>query len=189
MDLISKLFVEGFILVTKPISKRITVQNGSQAEFKKLTDLVLLIDKSIQDTGKPWYFRATNNASEIRSIAQNALYACYVEAVRKHFGDSHSDTRKFLKRKFGLTTMYLQSQNNTKAGHDALSVINCLRVVNYKLQPFHTQEAILEPLPCTSIFTSKSFCVFLREVEIHYAEKGLVLESINETLRNEALLN
>ena len=174
--------------MTKPISKRITVQSGSAAEFKKLTDLVNLIDEQIQENGKPWYFRATNNASEIRSIAQNALYACYVEAIRKHFGDSHDDTRKFLKRKFGLQVIYMQSQNETKAGHEALAIIDCLKAVNYKFQPHNIQEAILAPLPCTSIFTSKSFCLFLRDVEIHYAEKGLVLESINVELRNEALL-
>lgn len=172
----------------KPISKRITLANNSKSEFDKLVKLTQLIDDDLQAFDKPWYFRATNNKSEMRNNAQNALYACYVNEVSKHFGDDIKDVRAHLKRKFGLDVLYLQSVETTKAGFEALSVIELLRTVSFKFLPYDNQEKILKPLPCTSIMTSKSFQTFLRDVEIYYAKKGLALESINEKLRREAFM-
>ncbi len=170
----------------KAISKRIVIANNSASEFDKLIKLTQLIDEDMVEHNKPWYFRATNNASEIRNNAQNALYACYINEVSKHFGDNHKDVRSHLKRKFGLNVLLIQSKDNTKAGHEAESVMSLLSVIEFKLLEFMKQELVLEPLPCTSIMTSKNFQSFLRQVELYYNDKGLVFESVNERLRRDA---
>ena len=169
----------------KPISKRIVIANNSKSEFDKLVKLTHLIDSDMQAHNKPWYVRVTNNASEIRNNAQNALYAIYIQAIGDKFGNESGELRAFCKRHFGLHILYIQSAKNTKAGHEAMTVIELLKTVNFKFQAFDIQEKILAPLPCTSIMTSKNFVQFLRNIEIFYAEKGLVLESINETKRRE----
>ena len=170
----------------KPTSKRITLANNSASEFDKLVKLTNLINDDITEFNKPWYIRVTNNASEIRNNAQNALYACYVKEISKNLGNDIKDVRRFCKRNFGLHVLYEQSKDNTKAGHEAFAVITLLQTVNFKFQNWQIQENILEPLPCTSIMTSKNFVDFLKRIEIFYAQKGIVLESINEKLRREA---
>lgn len=172
----------------KPISKRITLANNSKSEFDKLVKLTHLIDDDLQAHNKPWFVRVTNNASEIRSMAQNALYAIYVTAINESFGGDSLSTRRLMKRQFGLNILLAQSKDNTKAGHEAYAVVSLLNTINYRVQPFNIQEIMLEPLPCTSIMTSKNFVKFLREIEVFYAEKGLVLESINEAKRREAFM-
>lgn len=170
----------------KKISKRIVLANNSKNEFDKLVKLTHLIDSDLQAHNKPWYVRVTNNSSEIRSMAQNALYAIYVNAINDEFGGDSLSTRRLMKRQFGLNILLSQSKDNTKAGHEAYAIVLLLNTINYRVQPYDVQETMLQPLPCTSIMTSKNFVKFLREIEVFYAEKGLVLKSINETKRCEA---
>ena len=45
---------------------------------------------------------------------------------------------------------------------------------------------VMQDLPCTRIMTPAIFAEFLKQIEVYYADKGLILESINEGLRNKA---
>ena len=168
--------------MTKPISKRITITDNKPSDFTKVS---VALDKCAAEN-KPFLVYITNDLGGMRSNAQNALYACYVKEISNNLGNDIKDVRRFCKRNFGRHVLYEQSKDNTKAGHEALAVITLLKTVNYKFQNWQIQENILEPLPCTSIMTSKNFTDFLKRIEIFYAQKGIVLESINEKLRRDA---
>ena len=194
----------------KPTSKRITksILIEHNNDLGKLTAFVNQIDKQIQVDNKPISVTWTNDVGKIRTLAQNALYACYVSAIKHKFGGSLSSIRAELKHEIGvdiLMLQYLEAKEKaisklecdqdlnysmiSQAGREAGDTHVLLKTINYELQPYNIQMKILRPLPCTSIMLRKWFVKFIEAVEMYYAEKGLVLESINETLRNEALLN
>ena len=177
--------------MTKPISKRITIIENKPSEFSQISTW---LDKASNEN-KPFLVYITNDLSGMRTNAQNALYACYVKEIGNKFGESIEEVRRRLKREFGLDILLEQSAEKnkkdlpTKGALESLKIMDLLRAISYRLLNWKRQEKVLESLPCTSIMTSKNFVEFLKRIEIHYAQKGLVLESINETLRNEALLN
>ena len=180
--------------MSNPISKRITVQNNSKSEFEKLTKLVFAIDEELNINSKAWYIRATNNASEIRNNAQNSLLHCYyVEIAKsqwaKNQGMSKEAVEIYCKRNIVIGVLKAQSAKETKAGFHAKQKLEMIKALQMYNASAGIRENFLMAGGWSSILDSKHFQMYLREIELHFLDKlHYKLESLNETLRNDALL-
>ena len=184
-------------------TKSITI-NGHN-EMNKLSGFIGRLDSVICENNKPIHLSWTDDISKIRTLAQNSLLACYISAIKNEVGGSLGEIRINLKRDFGLDIL-MEQYNEAKekaikklkdgerlnysmisqSGREAGDTHVLLKTIHYDIQPLNIQNKILKPLPCTSIMTTKWFLKYLEVIEQHYAQHGLVLESINETKRREA---
>ena len=184
-------------------TKSVTVNNHN--EMNKLSSFIGTLDKVICKNNKPIHLSWTDDTNKIRTLAQNSLLACYITEIKETFGGSISEIRVNLKRDFGLDIL-MQQYNEAKekaikklkdgerlnysmlsqSGREAGDTHVLLKTIHYDVQPLNIQNKILKPLPCTSIMTTKWFLKYLEFIEQHYAQHGLVLESINETNRRDA---
>lgn len=181
----------------KPTSKSITIENSSSGQLEKLANLAMTVGDEIEENGRQWWITATNDRGKIRTLAQNSLYATYLDAIKTDTGFSDEDLRVEHKRCFGLQILYAQagekrtkddSEVFTKAALDAQAVMETLRIINFKHMNDEQKNKVLKVIPCTRIMTTKNFAKFLVDIEQFYQYwNGLRLESINEAKRNEAL--
>ena len=174
----------------KPTSK--TIKITCERDFVKFANLGETISDEIIENGKEWVISATNNIAKVRNNAQNALAACYYQTVSDETGESSERVKTQLKLDIGLKILLVQSgemsgEAPTKSALEAQKVMDLLKVINFKLRPYSEKMKIMRVTPCTSLFTSKNFQRFLKDVEIKYAERGIILQSVNETLRNQAM--
>jgi hypothetical protein len=171
----------------------ITINNLSTNEFAKLSTFVENIQTDMEEDGKPFFITATNDRAEVRSLSQNALSAIYYSAISTHFNYTKLEARLRCKIDFGLPALYEQSglppekKGNKAAVRVAKKVMRTLHIIKFKYLGYENKMEVMENLPCTSIMTTAVFCDYMKQIEMYYVDKGLVLESINETLRNNAL--
>lgn len=171
----------------------ITINTLDPNEFAKLATLVENIQTDMEEDGKPFYLIATNNKAEVRSLAQNALSAIYYAAIGKKIGLTSDDARLRCKVDFGLQALYEQSglppevRGNKWAIKEALKTMRTLRIIKFRWLTDPEKLEVMESLPCTRVMTTAVFCDYMKQIELYYADKGLMLESINKTLRNNAL--
>jgi hypothetical protein len=185
------------------MSYEITIKSLDPQEWQKLATLVQKLENEQHENGKPITITATNEIN--RTAAQNRLLnAAYYPAIAEAMGDKdEEEVAARCKRKFGVNLMRIQAQGTTKK---ALKVKR--ELLRFGLIPTDSQTkqagwvqlmpvmgwpqaAQLEAfklMECTRNFNTKEFSEYINRIEIWAAQElGLRLESINETLRNNAL--
>jgi len=172
----------------------ITIKSLAPNEFAKLSTLVSNIQDDMEEDGKPFFITATNDEAEVRTLAQNALSAVYYKAIAEEFKYTTMEARLRCKLDFGLQALLEQTslvskkkKTPTPAAILAKKVMRTLQIIKFKWLGYEQKLEVMETLPCTRIMTTAVFCDYLKQIEFYYLDKGLRLESINETLRNNAL--
>jgi len=183
----------------------ITINNLSTNEFSKLTTFVENIQTDMEEDGKPFYITATNDES--RTSAQNRLlWSAYYPAIADKMGEKDEELiAARCKRKFGVPLMKTQAYaaKPTKRSKDVKRELLRFGLIDHDEQtikdswvtlmsvllfPMDGQMDAFKLLDCTKNFTTKLFAEYINRIEIWAAQElGLNLESINKTLRDNAL--
>lgn len=176
-----------------------TAQSRLKALFENMNDDLL--------EGLPIYINVTNEL--IRTNAQNRLlHSAYYPAIANKRGDKPDeievDTIARCKRKFGLPILKRIAKEQTKRAKtvkrelyrfgliddDDETIKGAWQVIiNLKFE--RSERKYLDAMSlmqCTRLMNTKEFSEYLLAIEIWAAEElGLALQSINETLRNQAM--
>jgi hypothetical protein len=103
-------------------------------------------------------------------------------------GDCPKEVKAFCKMQFGIDLLKELGAEETKAGYDASDVTELVEKLGFYRWNYEAKIELMQIVYVTSLMTKPIFCEYLRQIEAHYLNKeGLRLESINETLRNNAL--
>jgi len=107
---------------------------------------------------------------EKRSLNANALYAVWVTEIAKWGGDLTKNIRGEHKRDFGVDIVL--------AGEDEYAEVleYVLRKTNYQHMTFEQKAIFLQVIAITSQMKTKQHSFFRKQLQIHYAEQGLILE-------------
>ena len=154
------------------------------------------------DEGKDLFVTICDDKAEIRTKAMNALMHCYYKEIALFMCDDIEDVIARSKRKFGLNIMYHQIGKKTKKANKVyleLLRFNLVKtevpeersriMIDYYSMTYQGQLECFKVMEVTRNFSNTEMKDYLFSMERYFAEKGLVLESKNEQLRNEALLN
>ncbi len=171
------------------MSYEITIKSLDPKEWQAFAEYVQKLEAQQREDGKPIFITACTDEKEVRSLAQNALSAVYYKAIADKFGYTVIEARLRCKVDFGLQALLQQSGSKSAKGaiKDANRVLKTLAVIKFKWLSYPDKLHVMNTLPCTRIMTSAIFCDYLKQIELFYSQHGLILESINETLRNNAL--
>ena len=185
------------------MSYEITIKSLDPSEWQKLASLVANLEADMQEDGKPVTITATNEIN--RTAAQNRLLnAAYYPAIAKAMGDKdEEEVAARCKRKFGVNLMKIQAQGTTKKALKVKRELLRFGLIPADAQtkqagwvqlmpvmgwPQAAQLEAFKLMECTRNFNTKLFSEYINRIEIWAAQElGLKLESINETLRNNAL--
>ena len=173
----------------KKISKQLTVSKDSR---QGLAVIVNLIVRDLDEFGKDWVLRATNNMGEIRNHAQNGLLRCYYSEIQKsHWAKQQQmslfDVEIYCKRYIIIDILKFQACKDTILGIKAKTQSD---VVSGLLSCGASEELKITYLSTegwSSILDTEHFKKYLEAIEHHFFDKlNYRLESINETKRREA---
>jgi len=141
-----------------------------------------------QDSDKEAYITISFDKGAMRSKAMNSLAAIYYKQISEHTGDCQKEVKAFCKMTFGIDLLKELSALDTVAGFEAGDAVEVINDVGFYRWNYEAKIKFMKTVYITSLMTTKIFCDYLRQVEAHYMQvEGLRLESINETLRNNAL--
>ena len=173
----------------KKISKQVRISKDAR---QNLAVIVNLIIKDLEEFGKDWVLRATNNMGEIRNHAQNGLLRCYYKEIHKspwavEQEMSLLDVEIHCKRYIIIDILKYQSVKSTILGIKAKTqvdvvsgLINCGASEGLKITYLSTEG-------WSSILDTEHFKLYLKAIEHHFLDKlNYRLESKNEKLRWEA---
>lgn len=105
-----------------------------------------------------------------RNLEQNALAAVWYAQISKETGEgSPMDVKQECKLRFGIPILRAESEE-FRLKYDRL----------IKPLPYETKLELMEWFPVTSLMTVGQFSRYMGDVQHHYAQRGIVLESINE---------
>ncbi len=185
------------------MSYEITIKSLDPKEWQKLAALVQKLENEQHENGKPITITAANEIN--RTAAQNRLLnAAYYPAIADAKGDKdEEEVAARCKRKFGVNLMRIQAQGTTKKALkvkrellrfglipvDAQTRLARWKVVmNVQFMQEDVQLEAYKLMACTRNFNTREFSEYINRIEIWAAQElGIRLESINETLRNNAL--
>ena len=185
--------------MSKPESIDLLISSPSSGDLgEKIANLAFSIESTLTEDSKPWKVYATNDAQKLRSTSQNGLLQCYYHTIQKSNwgeGKSRDDIEVYCKRRFAIPILEKQAvEINEKKGLPTRAALDAQRPVNIIecLKELRVNESIrfdyILRTAMSSIMTSENFCLYLKEIEIHFIDKlNYRLESINTTLRNNAL--
>ncbi|MAF42813.1 MAG: hypothetical protein CMI54_01410 [Parcubacteria group bacterium] len=140
------------------------------------------------ETGKEAYITISFNKGVMRTSALNSLAAVYYRTISEHTGDCRTDVKAFCKMKFGIDLLKELGEEDTTAGYKASDTTEVINDVGFYRWNYEAKIKFMKTIYITSLMTSKIFCEYLKQIEAYYMQsEGLRLESINETLRNNAL--
>jgi len=175
------------------MAHNIEIKDSSANEFDKISNMVFSIQEDIDNDGRPWYITATNSAEKVRSIAQNALLRCYYIEIKnspwgKNQGYSIEDAEVYCKRNIILGVMKHQAKLSTKLGQHAKDRVLATKEMAAKGFSERSKRSWLLTPGWSSKLNNEHFKMYIEEIELHFLPiLNYRLESINETLRNNAL--
>ena len=173
--------------MSKSESIDLIIKSPSKEELgDKVSNLAFSIEEGFEGNKEEWFITATNKKREVRSLAQNALGAIYYTAIADFSGLSVEDVKINCRIDFGLQALLEQSAIDDKDGLVALKLMKKLRVVKFRWMIRQDKITVMDGTPCTSLMSKKVFASYMKQIELFYIDKGLVLQSINEGLRNKA---
>ena len=176
-------------MTTKTI-KHVLTSNPKNIE--EWTKKYLKAEDYCIENKKECYITISFNKSQMRSNALNSLAACYYKTVSDREGDSEIDVKAFCKLHFGIQVLEGQAseyeEKPTNVNYNARVAVDLLYDINFFQMNYATKLEFMKNYNITSLMNKETFCKYLNEVERHYSEKcGIILQSINTTLRNNAL--
>lgn len=168
------------------------ILNSNSKNIEEWTKKYLKAEDYCVENKKECYITISFNKSQMRSNALNSLAACYYQVISDELGGSILDNKAYCKLHFGVDLLEIQganfAENQTEQNSIALSASNTLKDIKFFLWDYQTKIRLMKSYKITSLMTTKIFCDYLKEIERHYSEKcGIILESKNATLRNNAL--
>lgn len=151
------------------------------------------------DESKDLFVSISDDKAKIRSNAQNALIHVYYNAIAEFMGYDVEETIARCKRKFGLPIMLEQAYKTTEKAKIVYRELLRVGLINNPTSPeqafiltnYHNLNEIgqiecFKLIAVTRNFSSTQMKQYIESLERFWAQKGLVLESINETKRREA---
>lgn len=159
------------------------------------------IFRFFNDESKDLYITVTDDKSKLRTNAQNGLIQLYYKAIGDFMGYDVEESTARCKRKFGLPIMYQQAYKDTQKAKVVYRELLRVGLINNPTPPerafiltnYHnlSEEGQIECfklIACTRNFNTTEMKEYIDTMERFFAEKGLVLESINEVKRREAFM-
>ena len=102
-----------------------------------------------------------------RSLDQNALYAVWVDQVVKELGEyDHDGVRRFCKLHFGVPILRAEDDWFRELYDRAI-----------KAHDYETKLQIMDMIDVTSRMKKDQMTRFLEAMQLHYVERGVMLES------------
>jgi len=152
------------------------------------------------DESKDLFVTISDDKAKIRSNAQNALIHVYYKAISDFRGEEVEDVTARCKRKFGLPIMEKEAYEcDTEKSKKVFRELLRVGLINNPTPPeqafiltnYHNINEIgqiecFKLIAVTRNFSSTQMKQYIESMERFWAQKGLVLESINETKRREA---
>lgn len=137
---------------------------------------------------KECYITISFDKGEMRTKALNSLAAIYYKQISEHTGDCPKEVKARCKMQFGIDLLKELGAEETKAGYGASDVTELVEKLGFYRWNYEAKIELMQIVYVTSLMTKPIFCEYLRQIEAYYMNKeGLKLESINKTLRDNAL--
>lgn len=164
------------------------VLTKATSSIEQWTKKYLAAEDYCTKSDKECYITISFDKGEMRNKALNSLAAIYYKRISDHTGDCPKEVKARCKMLFGIDLLKELGAEDTKAGYDASDVTELINKVGFYTWNYESKIELMQIVYVTSLMTKPIFCEYLRQIEAYYQNKeGLMLESINKTLRNNAL--
>ena len=163
------------------------VLTSTQASVDAWCTKYLEVEDYLQESKKEAYITVSFNKDQMRSNALNSLAEVYYSIIA---GNQHSalEIKAFCKMQFGIALLDKQGAGDTQKAQEAKERTTLLNDLRFNERSYQAKIRLMKAITITSLMTKPIFWDYLREIEQYYwTHQHLKLESINETLRNNAL--
>lgn len=132
-----------------------------------LIDTLLANDLTITVT-------VTDGVAKKRTLSANALQHVWIKQIADFSGETLKNTENELKRDIGLRVLLGE-------GDQAAIVLGyMLEKCNYYTMTEEQKREVMNVIAVTSVMSSRQHKRYLDEVQMTYAQQGLILESRND---------